>query len=89
MEATVAIGALIVGFGAVFAAYQGWRAVVKNPRLRGRPLAEIRQMSTSVAGRVALVLMFVALVVGLVGGWWFSARLQEGKERDLEQPVKR
>ena len=64
---------LVVAAGLGFAAYLGWRAVIEEPWLRGRPLRDLRNLARTWPGRFALLLMAAAVVGGLVGGVLLAA----------------
>lgn len=84
-ELGLAIATLVIGAASMFAAVMGARALARNRRLRGQPLRDVRSVAGSACGRLVLVLLALAVVSGVVGGCLLADRVEEGKERRLEQ----
>lgn len=87
----MADAALILAIGAVaaasvFGAYQGWRAIVKNPRLLGPPMSQqIREARQRRGGTIWLAFLALCAVLGVIGGFLLADAMHEGKERHEER----
>ena len=80
----LAVGA--VAAASVYGAYQGWRAIVKNPRLLGSPLGQrLREARQTKGGTIWLVFLAVCAVAGLIGGVLLADAVHKGKEQHEER----
>lgn len=65
----LAIGA--VAAASVFGAYQGWRAIIKNPRLMGSPW----ERPDTASGWAKQLSLWLVGLVGLALGVWLATKV--------------
>jgi hypothetical protein len=76
--AVLVLGFLLLAATSLAAAWLGWRALLRDPRLRAP--TRIRDLHP-----LALRLVLVASIAGVAGGIWLATQVQAGNERHSER----